>query len=161
MRIDWGHVYEIAEGQAAKFRNLSREERQDAAAEAVRRALVNCGEGRQPGEIVNYVIRSTRTACLDQLRYRRRHPSEGEPNEFIVDRWDWVWTDAKMDLAAAVEELPKMRREIVRMLAQEMTYEDISIQLSIPITRVKSQARRVREMIGGCEPQPSAARRGV
>ncbi|MBM2815901.1 MAG: polymerase, sigma-24 subunit, subfamily [Ignavibacteria bacterium] len=101
-------------------------------------------------------------SCIDYLRKKRfktvslSHPSPSGDEEIYLEIEDVTQkTDSailgeekKLALNRAIESLPAQYREIIKLRhEEELDYNDISLQLAIPLGTVKAQLFRARKLL--------------
>ena len=100
--------------------------------------------------------------CIDWLRKRKLntfsidkplHAGDGEyhfeiPDSSYIPDQDIISRQQKLTIQEAIEKLPdKYRRVIIMRHVEEKSYEDIAIELSLPLGTVKAHIFRAREML--------------
>jgi RNA polymerase sigma-70 factor, ECF subfamily len=131
---------------------------QDDAADLVQEVLLRVQRGLksyQPGSMEGWLSRITTNAFLDDVRRRRRRPTEALPEH--PDRVlpaalgaDEVLTDQQLsgDVQAALIRLPnEFRAAVVLCDVAGLSYAEIAESLGVPLGTVRSRIHRGRSLL--------------
>jgi RNA polymerase sigma-70 factor, ECF subfamily len=128
------------------------EDAQDLVQEAlirVRRGL----ERYEPGSLEGWLARIVTNVFLDEVRRRRRRPTDALPDdpERVLPASpgaDEVSTELSSDIQAALAALPEdFRVAVVLCDVADQSYEQISEALGVPVGTVRSRLHRGRRML--------------
>jgi RNA polymerase sigma-70 factor (ECF subfamily) len=128
------------------------EDAQDLVQEAlirVRRGL----ERYEPGSLEGWLARIVTNVFLDEVRRRRRRPTDALPDdpERVLPPSpgaDEVSTQLSDDIQAALAALPdEFRVPVVLCDVADQSYEQIAASLGIPVGTVRSRLHRGRRML--------------
>ena len=128
------------------------EDAQDTVQEAlirVRRGL----ERYEPGSLEGWLARIVTNVFLDEVRRRRRRPTDALPDdpERVLPASpgaDEVSTQLSDDIQAALAALPEeFRVPVVLCDVADQSYEQIAASLGIPVGTVRSRLHRGRRML--------------
>jgi RNA polymerase sigma-70 factor (ECF subfamily) len=132
------------------------------AEEATQDVLVRLWQNRDKlkgGEIKYWLARVTRNACMDTLRRKRKLNTviSGEKGEMIVQQTVDNHPDArslaessdlKEQIRCAIAKIDDPYRSLLILREiQEMSYEEITRALDMPLERVKVYLHRARRML--------------
>ena len=108
----------------------------------------------RPGSMEGWLSRITTNAFLDEVRRRRRHPTEGLPREpglalAAPDAAGELAASALPDdLQAALRALPEdFRVAVVLSDVVGLTYAEIAEHLDVPVGTVRSRIHRGRRLL--------------
>ena len=128
------------------------EDAQDLVQEAlirVRRGL----ERYEPGSLEGWLARIVTNVFLDEVRRRRRRPTDALPDdpERVLPASpgaDQVSTELSSDIQAALAALPEeFRVPVVLCDVADQSYEQIAASLGVPVGTVRSRLHRGRRML--------------
>ena len=139
------------------------------AADAAQEALIAISRGvkRFDGRssFTTWSYRVATNACMDELRRRQRRSAEPLPEQLTAGRADPVGEQitTRLDLDGALAGLPEEFRVPVVLRDQAgLSYDEISVVLSIPPGTVRSRISRGRarlvELLGQGNQTPAAER---
>jgi RNA polymerase sigma-70 factor, ECF subfamily len=128
----------------------------DDAADVVQEALLRVRKGLetyQPGSLEGWLARIVTNVFLDEVRRRRRRPTEALPLE--PDRVlpaspaaDEASAELSADIQAALTSLPDdFRVAVVLCDVADLPYEDIAVATGVPVGTVRSRIHRGRRML--------------
>jgi RNA polymerase sigma-70 factor, ECF subfamily len=128
----------------------------DDAQDLVQEALLRVRGGLEryvPGSLEGWLARIVTNVFLDEVRRRRRRPTQALPDD--PDRVlpaspaaDEVDTGLSADVQAALASLPEeFRVPVVLCDVAERTYEEIAAILRVPVGTVRSRIHRGRRML--------------
>jgi RNA polymerase sigma-70 factor (ECF subfamily) len=128
----------------------------DDAADVVQEALLRVRKGLetyQPGSLEGWLARIVTNVFLDEVRRRRRRPTEALPVE--PDRVlpaspaaDEASAELSADIQAALTSLPDdFRVAVVLCDVADLPYEDIAVATGVPVGTVRSRIHRGRRML--------------
>jgi RNA polymerase sigma-70 factor (ECF subfamily) len=128
----------------------------DDAADVVQEALLRVRKGLEtyePGSLEGWLARIVTNVFLDEVRRRRRRPTEAFPAEP-----DWVLpsspsadeasTELSTDVQAALTSLPdEFRVAVVLCDVADLPYEEIASTTGVPVGTVRSRIHRGRRLL--------------
>jgi len=128
----------------------------DDAADVVQEALLRVRKGLEtyrPGSLEGWLARIVTNVFLDEVRRRRRRPTEALPLE--PDRVlpaspaaDEASAELSADIQAALTSLPDdFRVAVVLCDVADLPYEDIAVATGVPVGTVRSRIHRGRRML--------------
>jgi RNA polymerase sigma-70 factor, ECF subfamily len=128
----------------------------DDAADVVQEALLRVRKGLetyQPGSLEGWLARIVTNVFLDEVRRRRRRPTEALPLE--PDRVlpaspaaDEASAELSAEIQAALTSLPDdFRVAVVLCDVADLPYEDIAVATGVPVGTVRSRIHRGRRML--------------
>jgi RNA polymerase sigma factor (sigma-70 family) len=128
----------------------------DDAADVVQEALLRVRKGLetyQPGSLEGWLARIVTNVFLDEIRRRRRRPTEALPVE--PDRVlpaspaaDEASAQLSADVQAALTALPEeFRVAVVLCDVADLAYEDIASATGVPVGTVRSRIHRGRRLL--------------
>jgi RNA polymerase sigma-70 factor (ECF subfamily) len=128
----------------------------DDAADVVQEALLRVRKGLetyQPGSLEGWLARIVTNVFLDEVRRRRRRPTEALPVE--PDRVlpaspaaDEASAELSAEIQAALTSLPDdFRVAVVLCDVADLPYEDIAVATGVPVGTVRSRIHRGRRML--------------
>ncbi|HEY7137878.1 MAG TPA: sigma-70 family RNA polymerase sigma factor [Acidimicrobiia bacterium] len=128
----------------------------DDAADVVQEALLRVRKGLetyQPGSLEGWLARIVTNVFLDEVRRRRRRPTEALPVE--PDRVlpaspaaDEASAELSADIQAALTSLPdEFRVAVVLCDVADLPYEDIAVATGVPVGTVRSRIHRGRRLL--------------
>jgi RNA polymerase sigma-70 factor, ECF subfamily len=126
------------------------------AQDLVQEALIRVRKGLEtyePGSLEGWLARIVTNVFLDEVRRRRRRPADALP-----DDPDWVLPPAPAadeaseslseEIQAALAELPdEFRVPVVLCDVADLSYEQISQSLGVPVGTVRSRLHRGRRLL--------------
>ncbi len=132
----------------------------DAAADVTQEVFVRLWQHRDeidPGRVLGWLLHVTRNACIDVARRRQarrrveQEGADGLAHAVAGERSPAAAAEAadiRAHLERAFDRLAEPYRSIVYLReVQEMTYEDISGALDLPLNTVKVYLHRARKML--------------
>lgn len=150
----------------ADFKGLNSEEREDAAQVTMIRAHKAYPRFEGTCKVRTWLTTIARNTALDMIKRRKLKGRDALSIEDFVaaNKWPDIAFDARLEdnaLAAdgvrnimrAVERLPYHFREIVSLVADGGSYEEISERLQIPVGTVKSRLFRARRLLSEALPE--------
>ena len=119
----------------------------DVAQDVFVRVYQRIGDYRPRGKFSTWLFAMARNACIDRLRYRKRHPTEpleGAPEPATTAQYD----DAVEHIAAAIAELPEEQRTAI-VLAEyhELSYAEIAGVMKCSEKSVESRLYRAKQTL--------------
>ncbi len=126
------------------------------AADLVQEALVRVRRGLEtyrPGSLEGWLARIVTNVFLDEVRRRRRRPTEALPDEpdrvlppsLAADEAAVALSD---DVQAALASLPsEFRVAVVLCDVADLSYEDIAATTGVPVGTVRSRIHRGRRLL--------------
>lgn len=126
------------------------------AQDVVQESLIRVKRGLeryQPGSLEGWLARIVTNVFLDEVRRRRRRPTDALPDdpERVLPTSpgaDEVSTQLSDDIQAALAALPdEFRVPVVLCDVADQSYEQIAASLGIPVGTVRSRLHRGRRML--------------
>jgi RNA polymerase sigma-70 factor (ECF subfamily) len=119
----------------------------DVAQEVFVRVYQRIGDYRPRGKFTTWLFAMARNACIDRLRYRKRHPTESlenAPEPATTAQYD----DAGEHIAAAIAELPEEQRTAI-VLAEyhDLSYAEIAGVMKCSEKSVESRLYRAKHTL--------------
>jgi RNA polymerase sigma-70 factor, ECF subfamily len=119
----------------------------DVAQEVFVRVYQRIGDYRPRGQFSTWLFALARNACLDRLRYRKRHPTEpleGVPEPATTAQYD----DVGEHIAAAIAELPEEQRTAIVLAEYHgMSYAEIAAIMECSEKSVESRLYRAKQTL--------------
>ncbi len=101
----------------------------------------------RPGDLRAWLFSIMHNVFVNQLRSKRNQPMD-EVDENFVGAGTPGWVTDAHDLERGLARLPDEQREVVLMVSlEDMSYEEVSRALGIPIGTVMSRLSRGREKL--------------
>ena len=126
------------------------------AQDLVQEALIRVRKGLEsyePGSLEGWLARIVTNVFLDEVRRRRRRPTEAFPSDpdFVLPPTpgaDEVTETLSDDIQAALARLPEdFRVAVVLCDVADLSYEQISESLGVPVGTVRSRLHRGRRLL--------------
>ena len=126
------------------------------AQDLVQEALIRVRKGLEtyePGSLEGWLARIVTNVFLDEVRRRRRRPSEAFPSnpDLVLPATpaaDEVTETLSDDIQAALARLPdEFRVAVVLCDVADLSYEQISASLGVPVGTVRSRLHRGRRLL--------------
>lgn len=122
----------------------------DVAQEVFVRVYQRIGSYRPRGKFTTWLFALARNACVDRLRYRKRHPTEPldvAPEPASVSN-DTETREIGEEIAVAVAELPEDQRTVVVLAEYHgMSYAEIAGIMSCSEKSVESRLYRAKQIL--------------
>jgi RNA polymerase sigma-70 factor (ECF subfamily) len=125
----------------------SREDADEAVQDALVRAFQNAGRFRGESSVTTWVVKILLNVCRDRQRHNRARPADpvAEMEAYADPRDSMSAVDTRMDLEAALDELPAHQRlPIVLVDLLEYPVAEAADLLGVPTGTVKSRCSRGR-----------------
>lgn len=128
----------------------------DDAADVVQEALLRVRKGLetyQPGSLEGWLARIVTNVFLDEVRRRRRRPTDvlpAEPDRILPasPAADEASAELSADVQAALTSLPDdFRVAVVLCDVADLPYEEIATATGVPVGTVRSRIHRGRRML--------------
>ena len=119
----------------------------DVAQEVFVRVYQHIGDYRPRGKLSTWLFAMARNACIDRLRYRKRHPTEpleGVPEPATTAQYD----DAGEHIAAAIADLPEEQRTAIVLAEYHgLSYAEIAGVMKCSEKSVESRLYRAKQSL--------------
>ena len=128
----------------------------DEAQDLVQESLIRVRRGLEryePGSLEGWLARIVTNVFLDEMRRRKRRPTDALPDEPervlpAAPAADEVYVGLSADIQAALESLPEeFRVPVVLCDVADQSYEQIAATLGVPVGTVRSRLHRGRKML--------------
>ena len=128
----------------------------DEAQDLVQESLIRVRRGLEryePGSLEGWLARIVTNVFLDEMRRRKRRPTDALPDEPErvlppAPAADEVYVGLSADIQAALESLPEeFRVPVVLCDVADQSYEQIAATLGVPVGTVRSRLHRGRKML--------------
>jgi RNA polymerase sigma-70 factor (ECF subfamily) len=135
------------------------------AQDLVQEALIRVRKGLEtyePGSLEGWLARIVTNVFLDEVRRRRRRPTEAFPADAdlvlpATPGADEISQNLSDDIQAALARLPEeFRVAVVLCDVADLSYEQISASLGVPVGTVRSRLHRGRRLLRAALARDSA-----
>lgn len=128
----------------------------DEAQDLVQESLIRVRRGLEryePGSLEGWLARIVTNVFLDEMRRRKRRPTDALPDEPervlpAAPAADEVYTGLSTDIQAALAAIPEeFRVPVVLCDVADQSYEQIATALGVPVGTVRSRIHRGRKLL--------------